>query len=1265
MRVNNNLSPLPFYDSPGWQRHNLPYANNSIFPFISNANKILPFQIARKNRANGIEFVKLYKVNSYGVELVGDILPELVNSGLHIFNFPERDFDIIFYPSTVILPSNFTEGFHYIEVSDGVESWHSEVFTFVVDTSGYTKITWRNLENLSTEDSVILMDNPEFVGYHYVYGFVAKPEYPFEEEGERRDGDFYPEKQLSDKLFRMTFLTTESGADCLRLLPLYDMVTIHSGTRVYETTAVQIEFPEWVTADATSAEIRFNLNNTKVRKIGGIFNNDFACCGGGNPGTCSLPATLTILGDGNPVVDVNKTYSLQKTGGSGIHVIEWIALGGEIIGSNSGSTVVVKWEDVGTQNLLVSVSCDEIEKKETSKPIVVKNSCVAPTLVTIQGGTTALGGSTKEFEAFTPDGSDFSYSWSVTGGTISGANNGQTVVIVWGSSPGTGTVSLSVTCGSIVRSDTRDVTISVGGLPASAVISGDLNPNANQRANYSLSVPTSLISGYHTVEWQVTGGTIYGANDGFSSVWVDWGNSGSSGTVKAIIRATGVSGTRESNTLNISVDGECTLPTSIDIIGPTNVLPGSTHEYSLNIVGGGSGYVIQWSIQVPGYEPGGEFIGDSDGETVTIKWGNFDDTRHPGSEWMGCYVICGEADFKLDSQTVYMITGNEGELSKVPEPATPTVNTNSWVGFPDFTPPIGVLNVAGDGFPLWANDEIDGNGKLTMFRKGWTNSFNLRAFAAAKWDGKKIYAWSVFYYMFNQAVRDCYNSGVTGVVGGVDYGDMNAVTADGDFWNTNIPYYHLTIAGAIEVGKRMNWGTSDALDQEGIWNISGDEAVLMVDEEALTNHSWVGGGLLDLMGYVNQGIMEISGNKKHIFWYGHPIAPGFNAMRFNRDSNGKYTDSSINSLFSAGGLSFGGAGFTGRRWYLDKLGAYLKVPGLFGVRLYKQDGGGGILKVGGVRQFRDTDFTVSHYGRTMPVLAEPDPWIKWNGKRADESDFYGWQSEFGTNNGQLVSLPSGWSWGNTARPNPGEWKPEAALFVEGCYMQANGCTTTQLFMNYKERSVWSAEYATMLYKSYQEMRCVTEPWTADGNSIEIREVGHDFIAFCTIFYAYSGGLAFSTWDDTVAHYPLPNKPSQLQGKDVYAGRYQSRLKSFQEAYKHLEGADPEDFKFANFYYPFKGENNSEVIAAGIYYGDKFHFCCLDPNRELGEGWTLQLCVGPDIFNLSPEGHEFYVGSFDVTTGLNAADMTIEYQNIHGTTIKVNGEITNNFTEHYE
>lgn len=172
-------------------------------------------------------------------------------------------------------------------LSDGVQTWYSEMFTVVQDVSGYLKIQWWNIENLVFDAGQIVYQNPNFRNVLYLCTELGKPDYVFEEEGEERDGYFFPEKQISEKTYKCTILAPEYLCDVMRFIRMADYVVVTDKYgRKYNCDTFLIT-PKWQTqGNLASVEIEFQTD-TVVKKIGrgyiisnkgdfnGDFNNDF------------------------------------------------------------------------------------------------------------------------------------------------------------------------------------------------------------------------------------------------------------------------------------------------------------------------------------------------------------------------------------------------------------------------------------------------------------------------------------------------------------------------------------------------------------------------------------------------------------------------------------------------------------------------------------------------------------------------------------------------------------------------------------------------------------------------------------------------------------------------------------------------------------------------------------------------------------------------------------------------------------------------------
>lgn len=279
MKQNNNFSVLPWYTDIREQNHRRSYAYGSVYPLYTMVDTLLPFQIIRSKRDNAISAVKLYTVDG---AFMADITETMKETGLQIVSF--ENYDVIVYTASFPMATNVGQGQCYATLTDGVDTWFSEVFTYVNDLSGYLKIEWYDKENLFFDSGMVVYQNPTFKNRLYFATELGKPDYTFEEDGETRNGYFFPEKQLSEKTYKCTILAPEYLCDVMRFIRMADYVTVTDKYgRKYDCDTFLIT-PKWQTqGDLASVEIEFETD-TVVKKIGrgyyledkGDFNEDYS-----------------------------------------------------------------------------------------------------------------------------------------------------------------------------------------------------------------------------------------------------------------------------------------------------------------------------------------------------------------------------------------------------------------------------------------------------------------------------------------------------------------------------------------------------------------------------------------------------------------------------------------------------------------------------------------------------------------------------------------------------------------------------------------------------------------------------------------------------------------------------------------------------------------------------------------------------------------------------------------------------------------------------
>lgn len=278
MTPNNNLSVLPWYDSIERQNHRRDYAFGNIYPLITPVQKLLPFQMRRDTRTNEITQVILYDLTG---NKIADITTAMKETGLIINRYEDDGYDLIIYPGNLLMAIKMPEGMYYVTMSDGVQTWYSEVFNAVNKLDDFLKIEWWDEEPLYYSGGHIEYGNG-FKNRVYLNTQLCRPDYNFEEDGEDRDGFFFAEKQLSEKVYKFNFLAPEYLCDAMRIIRMSDYVEITNKGEKYNAEKFLIT-PKWQDqGDLAAVDAEFETD-TVIKKIGqgyikevhGDFNNDY------------------------------------------------------------------------------------------------------------------------------------------------------------------------------------------------------------------------------------------------------------------------------------------------------------------------------------------------------------------------------------------------------------------------------------------------------------------------------------------------------------------------------------------------------------------------------------------------------------------------------------------------------------------------------------------------------------------------------------------------------------------------------------------------------------------------------------------------------------------------------------------------------------------------------------------------------------------------------------------------------------------------------
>lgn len=274
--VNNNISPLPFYDNIALQNHRKDYAFGQIYQLITYKNMLLPFQVVLSS-GTSINWVRLYDFNTGKYT---DITTSMKENGLTIK--PYTDFKLLKYPGTLPIVEIKYEGLYYLAISiSDLGTIYSDLFTVTNRVSDYLLIEYSNSYNFVLKNGIVdFSDN--FAFKCYLNTQVGKPEYDFEEEATERMGYTFIESQVSKKIYKFTFIAPEYLCDALRIVRLCENKQITNKSQVYDLTTFNME-PKWEDqGDLASVECEFetdtiiaNIGGYAPELAGGDFNGDF------------------------------------------------------------------------------------------------------------------------------------------------------------------------------------------------------------------------------------------------------------------------------------------------------------------------------------------------------------------------------------------------------------------------------------------------------------------------------------------------------------------------------------------------------------------------------------------------------------------------------------------------------------------------------------------------------------------------------------------------------------------------------------------------------------------------------------------------------------------------------------------------------------------------------------------------------------------------------------------------------------------------------
>lgn len=337
--------------------------------------------------------------------------------------------------------------------------------------------------------------------------------------------------------------------------------------------------------NTSSVSIQWSSGNSGTVTV--TQTNQWGCVGTATLNVTLLPLpVISISGPASVCKFDNTNYSASTPPGSNN---SWSVSGGAISGSSTSNSVTIIWGNSNSGTVTV-IQTDNLGCSSTASINVTLNPQPVPV---ITGSTTVCQNTSSSYNVANSSVSTFS--WNVTGGTITNGTNTNAINVLWGTGS-SGVVMITQTnqfgCDSTVS---KNVTIMA---PPSPVITGSNVVCASSTVPYSVANAPG-----NTFNWSVTGGSIIGPATS-SSINVTWGAQGT-GTVT--LTQTNQWGCVANVPLTVTI---VALPV-VTISAPANLCLDVNTLFSVNL---SPGETAVWTVS------GGTIAGPNNTSALDVGW---------------------------------------------------------------------------------------------------------------------------------------------------------------------------------------------------------------------------------------------------------------------------------------------------------------------------------------------------------------------------------------------------------------------------------------------------------------------------------------------------------------------------------------------------------------------------------------------------------------------------------------------------------------------
>lgn len=278
--VNNNFSPMPFYEVSGneldnkYLQSNQPYAYGAVFDMPIEGGWLMPFQFTVDFEVSSISSCDVIPIGNAGASESYTTLPIAVvdqeTGNTTVIHAGEQHSKLPvgrMYVRIVLVETVSGSSVNHVYMSDIFTNIREATNNQHVIPEGYIRLTYTNDHPLVYNGGSIYFQDHKFGFDILIDATIAKPIYTFEEKSSDRLGYKYIEQQISNKQYGFTFVAPEYLCDALRFLPMCNQRTIADRLHSYnKITDVSIEVDWLEQGDLAQVTILFN-NDTVIANL--------------------------------------------------------------------------------------------------------------------------------------------------------------------------------------------------------------------------------------------------------------------------------------------------------------------------------------------------------------------------------------------------------------------------------------------------------------------------------------------------------------------------------------------------------------------------------------------------------------------------------------------------------------------------------------------------------------------------------------------------------------------------------------------------------------------------------------------------------------------------------------------------------------------------------------------------------------------------------------------------------------------------------------